>query len=190
MIARYTAARNCVAGVWGGEGGGRGWWWEGDRKYDDCRWTLKRNALTHELSSENADNVSLLTDPGSPSRLYLILPQHAFLVWGGKTPKHTDRQWPKAQTKTNTKQTNKQKKPQNDQKVAWNVPTLAQVITVLLNPSLDIFFKCFLFIYFFCAQRYICLRKDDSLQAPIMGFIKIIWRQDFRLPCMKITLNK
>lgn len=68
------------------------------RKDDDCRWTLKRNALTHELSSENADNVSLLTDPGSPSRLYLILPQHAFVVWG-ETPKHTDRQWPKAQTK-------------------------------------------------------------------------------------------
>lgn len=42
---------------------------------------VKENALTlHELSSENADNVSLLTDPGSPSRLYLILPQHAFLV--------------------------------------------------------------------------------------------------------------
>lgn len=61
---------------------------------DDCRWTRKRNALTlHELSSENADNVSLLTDPGSPSRLYLILPQHAFLLWDDKTPKHIDHQW-------------------------------------------------------------------------------------------------
>lgn len=64
------------------------------RKDDDCRWTRIRNALTlHELSSENADNVSLLTDPGSPSRLYLILPQHAFLVWDDKTPKHIDHQW-------------------------------------------------------------------------------------------------
>lgn len=66
------------------------------------RWL--RNALTlHELSSENADNVSLLTDPGSPSRLYLIPPQHAFLIWDDKTPKHIDHQWRKAQTKWSQK---------------------------------------------------------------------------------------
>lgn len=71
---------------------------------DDCRWTLIRNALTlHELSSENADNVSLLTDPGSPSRLYLILPQHAFLVWDDKTPKYIDRQWLKSADKMSKK---------------------------------------------------------------------------------------
>lgn len=94
-------------GVWGWGGVGLGEVGRGDRKDGDCRWTLKRNALTHELSSENADNASLLTDPGSPSRLYLILPQHAFLVWGDKTPKHTDRQWPKAQTKKKKKKIKK-----------------------------------------------------------------------------------
>lgn len=78
---------------------------DGMEEGNECRWTRKRNALTlHAQSSENADNASLLTDPGSPSRLYLILPQHAFLLWDDKTPKHIDHQWIKGNEKNDAEQ--------------------------------------------------------------------------------------
>lgn len=123
------------------------------------RWL--RNALTlHELSSENADNVSLLTDPGSPSRLYLILPQHAFLIWDDKTPKHIDHQWRKAQTKWS-------KKKRRKSSLKCPHPTL---ITVLCNPSL----ATFVFGH----------------PSPFISMISSHFHQHFRLLVMKINTEQ
>lgn len=66
-------------------------WNEKEENKDDGK--RLKNALTlRELPSENADIFVLITEPGCPSRLYLIIHLHSFPFWD-KTPNTLNQWW-------------------------------------------------------------------------------------------------